>query len=55
MMKRKIKLALADDHMLFRQGLIALLNDYDELKIVSEAPNGRELLQSLRDLSLIHI
>ena len=49
MMKRKIKLALADDHMLFRQGLIALLNDYEELKIVTEVPNGRELLQSLRE------
>lgn len=48
-MKRKIKLALADDHLLFRQGLMALLSDYDELKVVIEVPNGRELIQSLKD------
>lgn len=49
MMKRKIKLALADDHTLFRQGLIALLNDYEELKVVTEVPNGLELVQSLKE------
>ena len=40
MMNRKIKIALADDHTLFRQGLIALLHDYDEIKVVTEVPNG---------------
>lgn len=49
MMKRKIKLALADDHMLFRQGLMALLSDYEELKVVTEVPNGLELVKSLRE------
>ncbi len=48
-MRRKIRLALADDHTLFRQGLTALLNDYDELRVVTEVPNGLELLQSLKD------
>lgn len=48
-MKRKIKLALADDHMLFRQGLIALLSDYEELKVVTEVPNGLELVKSLKN------
>lgn len=51
-MKRKIRLALADDHLLFRQGLMALLSDYDELKVVIEVPNGRELIQSLKDKSV---
>lgn len=49
MMNRKIKLALADDHTLFRQGLTALLNDYEELKVVTEVPNGLELIQSLKE------
>jgi DNA-binding NarL/FixJ family response regulator len=49
MIKRKIKLAIADDHLLFRQGLIALLSDYEEFKIVTEVSNGRELVQSLKD------
>jgi len=48
MMKRKIRLALADDHTLFRQGLSALLSDYEELKVVIEVPNGLELIQSLK-------
>lgn len=50
MIKRKIRLALADDHTLFRQGLIALLSDYeDEVKVVTEVPNGLELVQSLKE------
>jgi len=49
MMKRKIRLALADDHLLFRQGLIALLSDYEELKVVTEVANGLELVKSLKD------
>lgn len=49
MMKRKIRLALADDHTLFRQGLTALLSDYNELKVVTEVPNGLELIQSLKE------
>lgn len=48
-MKRKFKLALADDHLLFRQGLTALLNEYDELKVVIEAGNGLELIQSMKN------
>ncbi len=48
-MKRKIRLAIADDHLLFRQGLAALLRDYDELKVVIEASNGLSLLGSLKD------
>jgi DNA-binding NarL/FixJ family response regulator len=48
MMKRKIRLAIADDHTLFRQGLSALLSDYDELKVVTKVPNGLELVQSLK-------
>ena len=49
MKNRKIKLALADDHTLFRQGLIALLSDYEELRVVTEAANGKELVQSLKE------
>jgi DNA-binding NarL/FixJ family response regulator len=43
----KIKIALADDHQLFRNGLKILLGSYDEFEVVAEASNGAELLQLL--------
>lgn len=48
-MERKIKLALADDHVLFRQGLVALLSEYEELQVVADFPNGLELVRYLKD------
>jgi len=45
---KKIKLAVVDDQLLFRQGLIALLKDNEELEIVIEASNGKELLEQLK-------
>jgi DNA-binding NarL/FixJ family response regulator len=42
-MKKPIQVLVADDHRLFRQGLIALLNTREDLvTIVGEATNGRE-------------
>jgi DNA-binding NarL/FixJ family response regulator len=46
----KIRIAVADDQQLFRQGLVALINDVDELELVAEAENGRLLLEQLRKL-----
>jgi DNA-binding NarL/FixJ family response regulator len=43
----KIKIALADDHQLFRNGLKILLGGYDEFEVVAEASNGNELLKAL--------
>jgi DNA-binding NarL/FixJ family response regulator len=47
-MAKKIKIAVVDDHHLFRQGLIGLLNHYDGLKVIFEASNGKELLGQLK-------
>lgn len=46
----KIRVAIADDQQLFRQGLVALINDFDELELVAEAENGKLLLEALRKL-----
>jgi len=46
---KKIKIALADDQELFRQGLQALLSDYEDFKVVFTASNGQELLDKLKD------
>lgn len=40
----KIRCVIADDHKLFRQGVIFALSEYPALEIVSEAENGQELL-----------
>ncbi len=46
-MKNKISIAVVDDQFLFRQGLIALINDFKEINVLFEASNGVELLEQL--------
>ncbi|HYH56567.1 MAG TPA: response regulator transcription factor [Anseongella sp.] len=43
----KIKVAVVDDQLLFRKGMVELLKSYKELEIVTEAENGRELIEGL--------
>jgi DNA-binding NarL/FixJ family response regulator len=43
----KIRIALADDHQLFRNGLKILLGSFNEFEVVAEASNGKELLKAL--------
>ncbi len=38
----KIKVLIADDHQLFREGLINLLSDSPEIDIVANADNGKD-------------
>ncbi|GAB5425502.1 MAG: response regulator transcription factor [Crocinitomicaceae bacterium] len=47
-MNKPIRIALAEDHALFREGLASLLKEEDELLLVFEASNGEELLEGLR-------
>ena len=42
-----IKVAIADDHKIFRKGVILSLRSYTNIKFVLEAENGDELLQKL--------
>lgn len=46
-----IKIIIADDHALFRQGFIKLLQGSDQIEIVAEAANGSEAWQSIQQLS----
>jgi DNA-binding NarL/FixJ family response regulator len=43
-MSSKIKLVIADDHAIFRDGLKLLLKKQDILELVGEAENGQELI-----------
>lgn len=44
-----IRLALADDQLLFRRGLVMLLRDMEGVQVVFECGNGEELLTGMRD------
>src|SRR5690349_8814644 len=47
----KIKVLLADDHTIVRNGIRSLLESYPEVEIVGEAENGSEALQKVKELS----
>ena len=44
----KIRVLIADDHIVVREGLVAILNRQDDLIVVGEAANGREALEQWR-------
>jgi DNA-binding NarL/FixJ family response regulator len=46
----KIRVLLADDHVVVRQGLRALLAAEDDIEIVGEAENGRQAVQLAKNL-----
>lgn len=43
----EIRVAIADDHKIFRKGVILSLRHYSNLKFVLEAENGQELLEGI--------
>jgi DNA-binding NarL/FixJ family response regulator len=47
----KIKVAIVDDHSLFRNGLKLLLSGFPEMEVVCESSNGREFLQELNQMT----
>lgn len=44
-MNDKIKVAIADDHTLFRRGMIAILKSFDHLEMVGEAADGEAVVE----------
>lgn len=44
---RKIKIALADDHNLFRKGMASVLSNIQDFELVLEASNGQELIDKI--------
>lgn len=47
MESNQIKVAIADDHKLFRKGVILSMRPYTNIKFVMEADNGEELVQNI--------
>ena len=48
-MTKKIKVAIAEDHDMVRQGMVSLLKLEEELDVVFDVANGQELLDRLKD------
>ena len=46
-----IRVLLADDHTMFRQGLAGILASYGDMEVIAEVPNDGEGLQLARELS----
>jgi DNA-binding NarL/FixJ family response regulator len=42
-----LTLAIADDHTLFRKGVIEILKNFEEITVTSDAGNGVELLEKI--------
>jgi two-component system, NarL family, nitrate/nitrite response regulator NarL len=45
-----VRLLVVDDHTLFRRGLIALLSQYDDVRVVGEAADASEAQRRAREL-----
>lgn len=49
MITSTIHIAVVDDHLLFRKGIISLFSYYNELEVVIEATNGIDLFNQLEN------
>ena len=47
---KKLRILLADDHKIVREGLRLLINSQPDMQVVGEAANGREVLVKAREL-----
>jgi DNA-binding NarL/FixJ family response regulator len=45
MINKKYKVIIADDHSLFRQGLKLILMELDDIDVIADVPNGKELVE----------
>lgn len=47
-----IKVGIAEDHVLVRQGIIGLMNNFENIQVVVEADNGQELLDKMVEIEV---
>jgi DNA-binding NarL/FixJ family response regulator len=43
-----IKILIADDHKVFRDGIISILDDVEDITVIAEANDGRQVLEQLK-------
>ena len=47
MATKTITIAIADDHTILRKGVIELINSFDNIQVIIEAVNGKDLIEKL--------
>lgn len=47
-----IKIAITDDHKLFRRGMNGMVSDFEEIEVLFEAGSGQELLDELKNTTI---
>jgi DNA-binding NarL/FixJ family response regulator len=56
---KTIRILIADDHPIVRQGLVAILNDQPDMQVVAEVSNGRQAIEQFRihlpDVTLLDV
>ena len=55
MKQEKIKIAIVDDHTLFRSGLANLMDEFEEIEIIFQATNGKDLQDKIKIYPDIHL
>ena len=45
-----IKILIADDHKVFREGIISILEEVEDITVIAEAGDGREVLERLKEV-----
>ncbi len=50
-MENKIRVIVVDDHEIFRQGLVMVSNNLENIEVIAEASNGQEFLEVLEQYS----
>ena len=48
MFEKPIRVAIADDHTLFRKGLMMMVGGFDKVEVIADFPNGKEALNFLK-------
>jgi YesN/AraC family two-component response regulator len=48
----KIKILIADDHKIFRDGIKSLLDKEKGIEVVAEAANGNEVLELVKNFEV---
>lgn len=46
----KVKVLVADDHLVLRLGLVTLINEENDMEVVAEAANGQEVIEKFKSL-----
>jgi DNA-binding NarL/FixJ family response regulator len=50
--QRKRRVALVDDHAMFRKGMVGLINEFEGYKVEWEASNGKEFIEKISPTDL---